>query len=447
MYRTLIIATLCSLGSVVFSAKADQYHYGNLLVGGKANGYGGAFVAISDDLSAMHYNPAGLSFQSSARSASVNTMAWEQTEFNNAFFNDDDFTRKSFAVVPGFLGISGHSDNWSYGTFFTVTDFSQERTTAEAVYTLPATFTSYEQQMQEFVDYDFDNAAYKIGFSGAYKLSDEWSIGATLAGRYISEISAQGSGAVITYVTPEGNVPTGFHAYRRINDSTYLLSPSVGVLWKTPSLNIGANITKDIALSRSYETLSSVSAPIAAVLTSNVFTSFREEMNSTAKQTYPWHISAGLAYKVDGWVFSSQIDYFTAVTEAPAVANYNFPVTRELDSVTNLALAVSMPLAEHTKLIVSYFSDNSNGKIDTSVDYQRVEAIDTHGVSIALESMVFDYPFTVGVYAKSGRGKVRFADIRVVNDIMGAELYPATDDFDIDPARKSSVVIFASMDF
>ena len=58
------LSALVALPSTVL---ADQYHYGNLLVGGKAIGYGGAYVAIADDLSAMHYNPAGLSFQTSAK--------------------------------------------------------------------------------------------------------------------------------------------------------------------------------------------------------------------------------------------------------------------------------------------------------------------------------------------------------------------------------------------
>lgn len=86
------------------SAHAEQYHYENLLVGGAAIGLSGSFVAIADDLSAMHYNPAGLVGQQSTRSASVNTMSWESTEFISAFNDGSDFSRDSFTVVPGFMG-------------------------------------------------------------------------------------------------------------------------------------------------------------------------------------------------------------------------------------------------------------------------------------------------------------------------------------------------------
>ena len=116
-----LISSLMVLSS---AAIADQYHYGNLLVGGKAIGFGGAYVAVADDQSAMHYNAAGLAFQRNAKSASVNTQAFEDTRFKNVYTDGSDFTRTSFSVVPGFLGISGSSGLWSYGSYFTVTDYS-----------------------------------------------------------------------------------------------------------------------------------------------------------------------------------------------------------------------------------------------------------------------------------------------------------------------------------
>ena len=43
-----------------FAAKADDTHYQDFVVGGRAMTMGGAFTAIADDSSGVYYNPAGL---------------------------------------------------------------------------------------------------------------------------------------------------------------------------------------------------------------------------------------------------------------------------------------------------------------------------------------------------------------------------------------------------
>ena len=57
------------------------------------------------------------------------------------------------------------------------------------------------------------------------------------------------------------------------------------------------------------------------------------------------------------------------------------------------------------------------------------------------------YPLTIGMYAKHGSGKVRYADVRYVEAVTGLLLYPENDSFDVKPASKRSFVLFASMDF
>lgn len=52
----LVAAALCCPGE----AHADDLRYGDLPLGGRAVGLGGAFTALANDPSGMHYNPAGL---------------------------------------------------------------------------------------------------------------------------------------------------------------------------------------------------------------------------------------------------------------------------------------------------------------------------------------------------------------------------------------------------
>lgn len=435
-------------GLAVFSPTvlADQYHYGNLLVGGKAIGYGGAYVALADDQSAMHYNPAGLSFQGRAKSASVNTLAFEDTKFNNVYTDGSDFARRSFSVIPGFLGISASNGQWSYGSYFTVTDYSQERNDSNSSYELPASSTTGPQSVVETVTYDFDNAAYKFGGALSYRINDFWALGFSLSLKYIERVLSQTSGAAITLYSPSGTFTSGFDARRRINEKQYLLEPSVAILYKNEEVSIGAHYVHSSPLNRNYRSNNLIVAPIITLLNGSPNTTFSEFIRSDKEQQQPSLLSLGAAYTIKDWVVTGQIDYYSHVGNN-AMANDDVDLTRELKQVTNYSLGLRIPLSAGSALQIGFFTDNSNGVIDINLPFQRVEAINTKGISVAYETVFMGNPLTIGVYAKQGDGKVRYADIRYVEALAGVSLYPENDSNDIQSAEKSSMVIFASMDF
>ncbi len=443
-YRFFALGSaLCVLSGILV---ADPYHYNNLLVGGKAIGYGGAYVALANDQSAMHYNAAGLAFQEDSTSASVNTMAFENTRFENVYTDGSDFERKSFTVVPGFIGISGNTGNWSYGTYFTVTDFSQERNDSRSTYEIPSDGVMVSQSVVEMATYDFDNAVYKFGFAGAYQLDPALSFGLSLNLKYVERVLAQTSGAGINFNYPEMPVSSGFDASRRINEEQYLLQPAVSVLYRGDKVNLGAQYTYTHTVNRQFEDISIISAPIVTLITGSPNTSFASFLDSDQKQKQPSQFSFGAAYKGNRWTLSGQVDYFTHVDGETAPENV-IAVTRELKEVTNYALGLRVMISDDSALQLGVFTDNSNGQIDTRIPFQRVEDIDTTGISIAYESTVFEHPLTVGLYYRRGDGKVRYADVRFVESVIGVDLYPQNAVDDIQDATKSSLVVFASMDF
>jgi hypothetical protein len=60
--KVLVFALLCAaISGLPSSARANDTHYQDYLIGERAVGFGGAFAAIADDSSAVFYNPAGLS--------------------------------------------------------------------------------------------------------------------------------------------------------------------------------------------------------------------------------------------------------------------------------------------------------------------------------------------------------------------------------------------------
>lgn len=115
--------------------------------------------------------------------------------------------------------------------------------------------------------------------------------------------------------------------------------------------------------------------------------------------------------------------------------------------MTNYALGLRVTISDHSALQLGVFTDNSNGQIDTRIPFQRVEDINTARISIAYESMVFEHPLTVGLYYRRGDGKVRYADMRFVESVIGVDLYPQNAVDDIQDATTSTLVVFASMDF
>lgn len=54
---------------------------------------------------------------------------------------------------------------------------------------------------------------------------------------------------------------------------------------------------------------------------------------------------------------------------------------------------------------------------------------------------------TFGVYYREGTGSIRFADIRAVENIADAKLYPPNENNDITSTKKQSLVAFMSLDF
>ena len=83
-----------------------------------------------------------------------------------------------------------------------------------------------------------------------------------------------------------------------------------------------------------------------------------------------------------------------------------------------------MPILNESALSIGLYTDKSNGIVDNQIRYQRVEAIDMLGVSIAFDSILFGSPFTLGVNLKKGDGLARFSDIRQVNDLFGLPPIP-----------------------
>ena len=444
--RTIVILFLILLLNP--NSEADEYHNINLLNGSKATGLGGAFISVADDLTAMLYNPAGLSFSEINSTASVNVLSWEKTDFTEVFSDGSDFDRESFTVVPGYFAFRQKKDNWDYGISFAVTDFGKERTSTDVIIDVPQNGLTPPQQNNEFIYIDLDNSAYKFGASSAYRVSDNLSFGASLYFQYKEFTTVQGSGIATTVFTPFGNLEGGFNASRRITDLQMSLQPILGVLWQKDNFSIGGKLAYEIPVKRDYEATASIFLSSIEALPPQVQAVTRVTEKTDKKQKLPFEASIGLSYQFQKLLISGDINYYSKVSAGDEILDViATPTTRALNKVVNYSLGIEYSVSQDTSVRFGLFTDNSNGDINTNIDNQRIEDIDMFGLSSSVETSFIGRQLTFGLYYKQGTGNVRYADIRSVENIVGLPLYPDDGSSDIAEAKKKALVLFLSMDF
>lgn len=134
--RARIIATAAAVCSVT-AARADQFHYNNLIIGTRAMGLGGAFGAVADDASGIYYNPAGLAFAlSNDISGSANAFYTKKATYKNTLGNDDFVENSGGSVAPFFGGLQ-KLDRYvqglvfAFGVYSVDSDLKDQDTTIE----------------------------------------------------------------------------------------------------------------------------------------------------------------------------------------------------------------------------------------------------------------------------------------------------------------------------
>ena len=427
---------------------ADDYHYKNLLIGTKAIGLGGAFTAISDDLSAVFYNPAGLTNTETSNSASISTFAWERSSFEGVFSNGDDLTRSSFSIVPSFLGFGSNQGSWQWGIGFGVSDLATERNYDSASYTLfNEQNISYGTQT-EFANIDLDNTLMELATAVARKITPQFSIGASLNIKYKIFEAIQGSGINSEITTPVGSVYAGFNASRRWRDEIIIVSPILGLLYETDAVNIGLKYAKDIALERSFKASHNIFVSSPTPLPPGSKPASTGTIHGNKLQPYSSQWTLGLAKRIHDFEWSMDIDHYTEVNvEEFYLADILPAITRDIKEVTNLSIGLTFYQSTNKYFRFGVFTDKANDEINTQLPFQRTEVIDLLGFSMDYTTDAFGVPFSIGAYYKYGTGEVRVADIRAVENLVGLELYPKNNDFDTTSATKELIVVFISANF
>ena len=400
---------LVLLGAMMLAplGHAGEFNEKSLLTGERAAGFGGAYVALSDDNAGMFYNPAGLVHADDLKpSASVNLISSTVTEYDNVFGNKG-YQRESLEIVPGLVGGIKRIGGMTLGASVVVVDSLNEDQSEDFENVVIGSDPIYDRLL---VQNDYQTRTYNLGMSAAWPLTKSLSLGATLylhyrdkdasllqraSRRMQNSTAGQDSTAIVISATSE--------------DSEYGLKPIIGLQYRTQRVSIGLAASRVYPFKREYRYSFIGDAQTAD---QNLALSYID----TTDQGFngPWELSAGLAwFGESGTMASLQIDFIDARSAAPSVNPGRVP-PRDLDtdSVVNVALGIETPWGSTWRSRVGLYTNFANNEVEDAALFERREDVDMYGLTLSLSRVKEDVTkWTVGAQFATGDGKATLGDI------------------------------------
>ncbi len=349
MKKSLFCLGLAACAAISSTARADDNHYLNMIIGDRASGMGGAYTAVSDDPSGMYYNPAGIVYGvGDEMSASMNAYHRSKTVFPEAL-GETKWVRQSSALIPNFFGVTRNFGDWAVGFSYAVPDSSVEDQNQQ-YYNLTGTAVPINRfiiNLREEVN------VLSVGPSAAYAFNNDLSVGLTLNyySRKYNRIANQ-----IIYVG-DGS---GGDVYQQVVNE-YLkkeetgIRPVLGVMWSPADrLSLGLRVAQTFVMdadSRYQIFARNINSGDTSVLDTQV-TTFGD------KRDYPVEIGLGAALFASSQLLLTGDLAFYTETGDTAIDNGK-------DFTWNAALGGEYYPSRSWCLRAGLFSNRSNMKDNT----------------------------------------------------------------------------------
>ena len=337
-----------SLLILIFSAFvfADDYHYKSVLIGERAIGLGGAYVAISDDPSAVYYNPAGLR---NARAGQFNATANAFHSTENRYRNiapGQDFATKSSGFIPSYFGFTDRLMNFEIA-FLVAVPQSELIDQRDDIKHFSADLID-----EISIKLAQKNSLYHVGGAVAVPIVDGLSLGVSLVGvgHFVSVVNMQ-------YTTFHG----GKYTFKELSVATeaYGLLGRGGLLYQaTPDLKLGLTLSYLTGFGGSGQgkiiqtNTDDNGVPIVPTGTAASDVVITDIPNLYYRDPETLNGSLGVSYQLaEGLVLSTELDYFGVDI---------YYASYKLRPTFNWSVGVEYYVTPKVPLRLGLYSDNAN---------------------------------------------------------------------------------------
>ncbi len=392
------------------TASADEFHYTNLLVGERASGMGGAYVAVSDDATGLYYNPAGVAY-TSGRSLSASVNAYYDSEKTyKGVIGGIGWKRTSSTLLPNYFGVVQPLGSIKVGISYAVPESlmeNQDQTfnnlplNASLVpFNPPGTFIS-----SYIINFNNESNIYNFGPSVSVELNSKLSAGLTLY--YYQKRTIW----ILNQL-----IKTNNGGFEWTNDKYFLNEwgwrPVLGIML-TPidKVSIGLAVSKIYIWGSKTMTQHSQSREnIALSPTDTSLTDLPDGQTIfNQRRNYPTKLSLGVSwFPSQSLLLTGDLNYFTKVNEQDVVVGgQTYAFRPQANAVTNFAVGTEYYLDRTWAMRAGFFTDYATTPKISSEVAGRNEHIDLYGGTLSISHFTRNTSVTLGTGYTMGEGKAQ----------------------------------------
>lgn len=375
-------------------AHADKQHYKDILIGERAAGMGGAYVAVSDDPSGIIYNPAGIMFtMENYFSLSANTY-FENTQTYRDVFGGQDYKYVSRNLVPDFFGFTQNygKAKWGFAIVVPRSDLFDQDDYIQNISTVQGgpSYSKYKHFQQDTI--------YEAGPAFAFEIKKDVTLGFSLL--YVMHMNKVIDNQFVGYNADAGGVSRYTFEERSLDQTIYSYYPKLGLqAMVTPKFSFGLTAAQMINNSGT-QTRKSISSAVSGTparpvpVTGDRANDVQEPaaQDADVKDPGPVELATGIAYFPNKhWLFAADVNY--AGEDVGVVATWN------------AALGIESYITDGFALRLGAFTNNANTPEVVATSSNQQPHVDMLGGTLSFSFVKPGSSFTFGAMYSTGVGK------------------------------------------